>query len=147
MDDLNLFVRFEWSSACIIFDRRKIFLRIFYFSKKWLNYRDFHIFRLKHQIMHCKKYLTFLRFQLFKETCCVFRPENQTHACACIRMVENDEKHSKMMKTLPFQSCAREALVNFFMSFKYFSSFLTMQCMHKHVFTGQNTQWKLNKLF
>ena len=33
----------------------------------------------------------------------------QTHACTCVRMVENDQKHSKMSKKVPFSSCAREA--------------------------------------
>ena len=37
--------------------------------------------------------------------------DQQTHACACICMVENDEKHWKMMKKVPFLSCAREAHV------------------------------------
>ena len=31
------------------------------------------------------------------------------HACACIRMVENDQKQSKAMKKVPFSSCRREA--------------------------------------
>ena len=34
-----------------------------------------------------------------------------THACARVRMVENDEKHSKMSKKVPFSSCTREAHV------------------------------------
>ena len=35
--------------------------------------------------------------------------DQQMHACAC--MVENDKKHWKMMKKVPFPSCAREAHV------------------------------------
>ena len=35
--------------------------------------------------------------------------DQQMHACACIGMVENNENHSKMMKKVPFPSCAREA--------------------------------------
>ena len=31
------------------------------------------------------------------------------HAFACVRMVENDQKHSKMSKKVPFSSCVREA--------------------------------------
>ena len=41
-----------------------------------------------------------------KNNCCVFWPAN-----ACLRMVQNNEKHSKMMKKLPFPSCAWEAHV------------------------------------
>ena len=37
--------------------------------------------------------------------------DQQTHACACVRMVENDKKHSKMMKKVLFLLFAREALV------------------------------------
>ena len=33
------------------------------------------------------------------------------HACACVRMVENDRKLSKIMKKVPFLSCVREAHV------------------------------------
>ena len=33
----------------------------------------------------------------------------QTHTCACVRMVKNDKKHSKMSKKVLFSSCAREA--------------------------------------
>ena len=32
-----------------------------------------------------------------------------THACACIRMVENDQKHLKISKKVPIISCTREA--------------------------------------
>ena len=36
--------------------------------------------------------------------------DQQMHACAHIRMVENDQKHAKMSsKKVPFSSCAREA--------------------------------------
>ena len=35
----------------------------------------------------------------------------QTHACTCVRMVNNNEKHWKMMKKVPFPSCAQEAHV------------------------------------
>ena len=35
--------------------------------------------------------------------------DQRTHACACVRMVENDQKHSKMSKKVPFSSCVREA--------------------------------------
>ena len=35
--------------------------------------------------------------------------DQRTHACACVRMVENDKKHKKMMKKVPFGSCTREA--------------------------------------
>ena len=31
--------------------------------------------------------------------------DQQTHAWACVRMVENNKKHSKMMKKVPFSSC------------------------------------------
>ena len=37
--------------------------------------------------------------------------DQQTHACACVRMVENDKKHSKMMKKVLFLLFAREAHV------------------------------------
>ena len=33
------------------------------------------------------------------------------HVCACVHMVENDEKHWKMMKEVPFPSWAQEANV------------------------------------
>ena len=33
----------------------------------------------------------------------------QMHACACIQMVKNDNKHSKKMNKVPFSTCAREA--------------------------------------
>ena len=36
--------------------------------------------------------------------------DQQTHACACIRMVENDEKHWKMMKKYLFHH-VRERLM------------------------------------
>ena len=35
--------------------------------------------------------------------------DQQTHACACICMVKNDKKHLKIMKKVPFSSCAWEA--------------------------------------
>ena len=41
--------------------------------------------------------------EFFGHVCCVFRPEN-----ACVRMVEKDEKHCKIMRKVPFPSCARE---------------------------------------
>ena len=31
------------------------------------------------------------------------------HACACARSVENNQKHSKISKKVPFSSCTREA--------------------------------------
>ena len=37
--------------------------------------------------------------------------DQQTHAWACIGMVEIDEKHSKIMKKVPFSSCVLEAHV------------------------------------
>ena len=61
-------------------------------------------------------------------SCCVFRP-----AVASIRMVENDGKHSKIMKKVPLSSCVREAHVRLvkknFMILECFSSFSTMR-MH-----------------
>ena len=33
----------------------------------------------------------------------------QTHACACVRMVQNNWKHPKISKKVPFSSCAQEA--------------------------------------
>ena len=35
--------------------------------------------------------------------------DQRTHACACVRMVENDQNHSKMSKRVLFSSCVREA--------------------------------------
>ena len=35
----------------------------------------------------------------------------QMHACACVRMVKNNEKHSKIIITVSFSLCAREAHV------------------------------------
>ena len=35
--------------------------------------------------------------------------DQQTHACACVRMVENNNKHLIMMKKVPFSSCTQEA--------------------------------------
>ena len=52
----------------------------------------------------------FWTLQLTGKTIVVYF-DQQMHACACISMVENNEKHSKMMKKLPFPSCAREAHV------------------------------------
>ena len=34
--------------------------------------------------------------------------DQQTHACACFGMVENDQKHLKMSKKVSFSSFARE---------------------------------------
>ena len=35
--------------------------------------------------------------------------DQRMHACACVCMVENDQKHSKMSKKVPFSSCTQEA--------------------------------------
>ena len=35
--------------------------------------------------------------------------DQRTHACACVRMVENDQNHCKMSEKVPFSSCVREA--------------------------------------
>ena len=45
------------------------------------------------------------------------------HACACVCMVENDEKCSKIIENILFSSCAREAHVK-----------LTYQCEQKLTF-------------
>ena len=37
--------------------------------------------------------------------------DQQMHACACVRIVENDQKHWKMKKKVPFPSCVLEAHV------------------------------------
>ena len=37
--------------------------------------------------------------------------DQQMHACACVRMIKNDEKHCRMMKKVPFPSCPQEAHV------------------------------------
>ena len=37
--------------------------------------------------------------------------DQRMHACSCICMVENNEKHSKIMKKIPFSSCTWEAHV------------------------------------
>ena len=37
--------------------------------------------------------------------------DQRMHACACVCMVENDQKHKKMMKKVHFSSCIREAHV------------------------------------
>ena len=37
--------------------------------------------------------------------------DQQTHACTCVHMVENDEKISKIMKKVPYPSCVPEAHV------------------------------------
>ena len=69
--------------------------------------------------------------------CCVFQP-----ACACVCMVENNRKHSKIMKKYLFHhaqrgSCkAHEEKWNFFMIFECFSSFSTMQT-DMHAFAGK----------
>ena len=44
-----------------------------------------------------------------KEGVIVVYFDQQTHACACVRMVENDQKHKKIMKKVPFCSCTPEA--------------------------------------
>ena len=49
-------------------------------------------------------------FFVLSETCVVYF-DQQVHACAFVRMVENDRKHSKMMIKVPFPSCVREAHV------------------------------------
>ena len=35
----------------------------------------------------------------------------QMHACACVRMVENDKKRSKIIQNILFSSCVGEAHV------------------------------------
>ena len=72
--------------------------------------------------------------------------EQRTHACACIRMVENDRKHKKMMKKVSFprfSSCAlHEPLIRMmekvlFSSFSnVFYRFQPCERMRKHVFAG-----------
>ena len=37
--------------------------------------------------------------------------DQHMHACACVRMIENDKKHLKLIKKVPFASCAPEAHV------------------------------------
>ena len=63
-----------------------------------LNY----VFVLFHRVVH--KIWRTLGIQILHK-CCVFQPAN-----ACLRMVENDQKHLKMSKKVPFSSCTREAL-------------------------------------
>ena len=41
--------------------------------------------------------------------CGVVYFDQQMHACACVRMVENDQNHCKMSKKVLFSSCVREA--------------------------------------
>ena len=48
---------------------------------------------------------------LDKQTTFVVYFDQQSHACACVRMVENDHKHKKMMKKVYFPSCVQEAHV------------------------------------
>ena len=69
--------------------------------------------------------------------------DQPTHACACVRMVENDQNHSKMTKKVPFLSCVREAYEQKRRkkSFSYdFDRFRPCDCMRKHAFVGRNTQ-------
>ena len=60
------------------------------------------------------------------------------------RMVENDRKHLKMSKIVPFSSCTREALdekrVLFFSFSSVFDRFRPFERMRKHAFAGPNTQ-------
>ena len=37
--------------------------------------------------------------------------DKRTHACTYVCMVENNKKHSKIMKKVPFSSCIQEAHV------------------------------------
>ena len=56
--------------------------------------------------------------------------DQRTHACASVRMVQNDQKHKKIMEKVPFSSCTRETHVrltkrnrwptNYFLSFSSF---------------------------
>ena len=43
--------------------------------------------------------------------CILTSKQMLAHAFACIRMVENDQKHKKMMKKVHFSSCIPEAHV------------------------------------
>ena len=65
----------------------------------------------------------------------------QTHAWACIRMVENDEKHSKIMKffftSFTWASRTHDDKGTFFMIFECFPSFSTMRM---DATAGRNTQ-------
>ena len=66
--------------------------------------------------------------------------DQQMHACACICMFKNDQKHLKIIKKLPFSSCIPEAhvrltkkneekslSVNFFLCFSWFF-FVSLLC-------------------
>ena len=67
--------------------------------------------------------------------------DKQTHVCACVRMVVKNEKHWKMMKKVPFPSCAREAHVRrmkknddfrmFFIVFNHVNACATMRLLVK----------------
>ena len=46
--------------------------------------------------------------------------DQQTHACTCICMVENDKKRLKMIKNILFSSCVREAHVRLMYKYEVF---------------------------
>ena len=64
------------------------------------------------------------------------------HAFAWLKTIKNDQKHSKIMKKVPFSSCTREAHVRLMKKNEEKSSyrFWPCKCMSKHAFAGRNTQ-------
>ena len=91
-------------------------------------------------IVHIRQHLGDL-----KKTVVYF--DQQTHACACVSMVENDEKHWKMIeKSTFFIMCTRGTREAYEekqrKKFDVFYRFQPCKRMRKHVFAGRNTQQK-----
>ena len=74
--------------------------------------------------------------------------DQRKHACACVRMVENVQKHLKMSKKVPFSSCARDAHVRLtkkneekqkklFTSFHLLFAWLLFYAVAKHMRINQ----------
>ena len=60
--------------------------------------------------------------------------DQRMHACPCICIVENDKNALKLKKNIFFSSCVRETHVRLFYRFQ------PCERLHKHAFTGRNTQ-------
>ena len=65
------------------------------------------------------------------------------HACACVCMVENDKKRSKIIQNILFSSCARDAHVKGHVEIlilEHVLHFRPCERIRKHEFASQNTQ-------